>query len=75
MVLEKEAEKLERLLRYIHEPESKKAVEELIQGFYEYAPVFQAIPPETIEEAVILISYLKMWERVKKVERRVCSQR
>ena len=71
MAIEKETRRIEKMLEYTHEPYARKALEEILEGYRELLPVFQAVPPDTPSEALLLTAIAKIYKRLIKLENKM----
>ncbi|MEM3379563.1 MAG: hypothetical protein QXM20_01820 [Fervidicoccaceae archaeon] len=67
MALEVEIERLKKMMEYAHDPEVKKAFEEILDGYIDLAPIFKAVPPYDKEYAVLLAGLIRALKRIDEI--------
>jgi len=71
MALDPEIKRLIRIMKSVHDPEAKKAIEEIIDSYTVLAPVFRSIPPYDKAYAILLAGLLRALEKVNEIERKL----
>ncbi|MGB9784228.1 MAG: hypothetical protein ACPLSO_00310 [Fervidicoccaceae archaeon] len=71
MAIEPEIEKLMKMIEYIHEPEVKRALKEIVEAYADIAPVFRAVPPYDKTYAILLAGLLRTMKRLEVIEQKL----
>ncbi|AFH43228.1 hypothetical protein FFONT_1240 [Fervidicoccus fontis Kam940] len=58
-------------MEYIHDPEIRKVMNEIIASYKELAPVFKAVPPYDYPYAILLSGLIKALKRIDEIEQMV----
>lgn len=74
MAIEPEIERLMKIMEYVHEPEAKRALEEIIEAYTDLVPVFKAVPPYDKAYAILLAGLLRTIKRLEKIEQELESK-